>query len=204
MGKSKHWMKEHVTDPYVQLAKQEGYRARAVYKLLEINEKEKLFKPGQCIVDLGAAPGSWSEYAVQCVGPKGRVIALDILDMTPVSGADFIQGDFTQDAVLDQLIDKIGGRPVDLVISDMAPNLSGMKSIDQPRSMYLVELALDVAKQVLAPGGVFLAKVFQGSGVEVLAKDLRCYFNVIKHLKPKASRPRSRELYMLGKGFRGE
>lgn len=202
MTSSRRWMKEHVTDPYVLKAKQDGLRARAAYKLLEINEKEKILRPGMLVVDLGAAPGSWSVYAAEQVGRKGEIIALDILPMDEIDGVSFIQGDFTKDEVFESLLQMIDGRPVDLVLSDMAPNLSGVKSIDQPKSMYLVELALDIAQKILCPGGNFLTKAFQGSGIEELVSDARQHFKQIKHLKPDASRSRSREVYILAKGFK--
>lgn len=200
---SKRWLKEHFDDQYVKRAQAKGYLSRAAYKLLAIQEKDKLITPGMVVVDLGAAPGGWSQVAMELVGDKGKVIALDILPMEPISGVTFIQGDFREQTVLDQLFDAVGDRQVDVVISDMAPNLSGQKSIDQPRSMYLIELAWDCAKQVLRPGGHFLAKVFQGEGVDNFIKDLRLNFDTVKSRKPDASRARSREFYILGKGYLG-
>ena len=167
---SKAWLKEHRNDPYVQRAQREGYRSRACYKLLEIQEKDRLIKPGMTVLDLGSAPGGWSQVAVQLVGQHGRVVASDILPMDSIAGVEFVPGDFTEEAVFTQVLAALGGAPVDVVISDMAPNMSGVNAVDQPRSMYLVELALDMARQVLAPGGSFVAKVFQGEGFEVIVR----------------------------------
>jgi 23S rRNA (uridine2552-2'-O)-methyltransferase len=199
---SKRWLKEHFTDKYVKLARQKGYRSRAAYKLLAIQEKDKIIKPGMTVVDLGAAPGGWSEAAAKLVGEKGKVIAIDILPMQPIPGVEFIQGDFTDDKVLEAILQHIGKQPVDLVISDMAPNISGMKAIDQPRAMYLVELAWDFAQQVLKPGGAFLVKIFQGPGFETLLKEVKSHFSEVKIRKPEASRARSKEIFLLAKGFR--
>ena len=200
---SKAWLKEHRDDPYVQRAQREGYRSRACYKLLELQEKDRLIRPGMTVVDLGSAPGGWSQVAVELVGHKGRVVASDILHMDNLAGVDFIQGDFTENEVFEQILAAIGDDPVDLVISDMAPNMSGVNAVDQPRSMYLVELALDMARQVLAPGGSFVAKVFQGEGFDELFRDTRASFDKLLTRKPKASRPRSREVYLVAKGFKG-
>jgi len=200
---SKSWLKEHFNDPYVQQAQREGYRSRACYKLLEIQEKDKLIRPGMVLVDLGAAPGGWSQVAGQLVGDHGRVIASDILPVDSLEGVEFIQGDFTEDAVFQQILDAIGDAPVDLVISDMAPNMSGMSAVDQPQSMYLVELALDMSRRVLRPGGSFLCKVFQGEGFDELVRDARGCFGKVLVRKPAASRPRSREVYLLGRDFKG-
>lgn len=200
---SKRWLNEHFNDTYVKQAQKEGYRSRAAYKLLEINTKDKIIKRGMRVVDLGAAPGGWSMAARDLVGPKGQVIALDILKMDPMAGVEIIQGDFTEQTVLDQLLKILNNEPVDLVISDMAPNISGMKSIDQPRAMYLNELALECAQQILKPGGSFLAKLFQGTGVEEFVKALGPHFKQVKWRKPNASRARSREIYVLGTGFVG-
>jgi len=197
---SKQWLREHFNDEYVQRAQQEGYRSRAVYKLLEIQERDHLIKPGMTVVDLGAAPGGWTEIARNLVGRKGRVIATDILPMDPIEGVDFVLGDFRDDEVLQKLMKIIGDEPVDLVLSDMAPNMSGMDAVDQPRSMYLVELALDMARQVLKPGGDLLVKVFQGEGSEAYFRELRHEFQRLAIRKPKASRPRSREVYALARG----
>ncbi len=200
---SRAWLKEHRNDPYVLQAQKEGYRSRACYKLLEIQDKDKLIRPGQTVVDLGAAPGGWSQVAAGIVGPRGRVIASDILAMDSLEDVLFIQGDFTEEAVLAEILDAVGPEGADLVISDMAPNMSGMNAVDQPRSMYLVELALDLARQTLKPGGAFLSKVFQGEGFDELVRDARGSFDRVITRKPAASRPRSREVYLLGTGFRG-
>lgn len=200
---SKAWLKEHRDDPYVQQAQREGYRSRACYKLLELQEKDHLIRPGMTVVDLGSAPGGWSQVAADLVGHKGRVVASDILHMDNLAGVEFIQGDFTEDDVFELILAAIGGEPVDLVISDMAPNLSGVTAVDQPRSMYLVELALDMARRVLTPGGSFAAKVFQGEGFDELFRDTRGSFDKVMTRKPKASRPRSREVYLVARGYRG-
>ncbi|MDG1772547.1 MAG: 23S rRNA (uridine(2552)-2'-O)-methyltransferase RlmE [Oceanicoccus sp.] len=200
---SKGWLKEHFDDEYVKRSQREGYRSRACYKLLELNEKDRLIKPGMTVIDLGSAPGGWSQVAAQLVGHKGRVIASDILHMDSLAGVDFVQGDFTEEQVFDSIMQIIGDSPVDLVISDMAPNMSGMAAVDQPQSMYLVELALDMARQVLKPGGAFVAKVFQGEGFDQLLRDMRTSFSTVQSRKPAASRARSREVYQVGKGFKG-
>jgi 23S rRNA (uridine2552-2'-O)-methyltransferase len=203
MARSKssgRWLREHFDDPYVKQAQAEGWRSRAVFKLLELQEKYRLMRPGQCIVDLGAAPGGWSQLARQCVGPQGRVIALDILPMEPLEGITFILGDFTEDEPLVELEAELGKRQVDLVLSDMAPNMSGMDAVDQPRSMYLAELALDFALKRLRPGGDFVTKAFQGEGFDAFLAQCRESFDQVRVRKPKASRPRSREVYLLGTG----
>ena len=200
---SKNWLKEHRDDPYVQRAQQEGYRSRACYKLLEIQEKDKLIKPGMTVIDLGAAPGGWSQVAAKLVGHRGRVIASDILPMDTLEDVEFIQGDFNDEAVLDSILAALDERKADLVISDMAPNMSGMNAVDQPRSMYLVELALNLACQVLKPRGAFLSKVFQGEGFDELLRDTRLRFGKVLTRKPQASRPRSREVYLLARDFKG-
>lgn len=199
---SHRWLKEHFDDEFVRRAQAEGWRSRAVYKLQEINERDRLLKPGTTLVDLGAAPGGWSQYAARALGERGRVLALDILPMDALAGVDFIQGDFREEAVFAQLLATLAGTPVDLVISDMAPNTSGLKAVDQPKQMYLVELALDFARQTLRPGGDFLVKVFQGEGFDALLKDLRANFGSVATRKPKASRARSAELYLLARNFR--
>ncbi len=199
---SKAWLKEHRDDPYVQQAQREGYRSRACYKLLELQERDHLIRPGMTVLDLGSAPGGWSQVAVELVGHRGRVIASDILPMDNLAGVEFILGDFTEDAVFEAILAAIGEAPVDVVISDMAPNMSGVNAVDQPRSMYLVELALDMARQVLAPGGSFVAKVFQGEGFDELFRDARSAFAKVLTRKPKASRPRSREVYLVATGFK--
>ncbi|MFQ5487979.1 MAG: 23S rRNA (uridine(2552)-2'-O)-methyltransferase RlmE [Gammaproteobacteria bacterium] len=199
---SKRWLSEHHNDSYVKRAREEGYRSRAVYKLLEINERDRLLRPGMTVVDLGAAPGGWSQVATRLVGGKGQVIALDILPMEPLPGVDFIEGDFREQAVYDILLTKLAGRPVDLVISDMAPNISGMRAVDQPRSMYLVELAVDFSKEVLREGGGLVTKTFQGAGFQELVRDLHRSYEKVVTRKPQASRARSRETYIVARGFR--
>ncbi|MDN4503612.1 23S rRNA (uridine(2552)-2'-O)-methyltransferase RlmE [Alteromonadaceae bacterium BrNp21-10] len=198
------WMEEHLADPYVKQAKIDGYRSRASYKLIEINERDKLFRPGNVVMDLGSAPGGWSQVLVPLVGGKGRVIASDILPMDSIIGVTFIQGDFTDEAVYNQLVDELHGDRVDVVVSDMAPNISGVNAADQYSSIYLVELALDMARNVLKPGGSYCAKVFQGVGYEEYLKDVRSSFEKVLIRKPAASRPRSREVYIVGKGFKGK
>lgn len=200
---SKQWLKEHFDDVWVRKAQEDGYRSRAAYKLLEINQKDRLLKPGTVVVDLGAAPGGWSQIAERLVKPNGLVLASDILDMEAVGGVDFIKGDFTEEACFKQILAALGGRPVDLVMSDMAPNMSGMSDIDQPRAMYLIELAVDFAEQTLRPGGSLLMKVFQGEGFTELLQDLKRKFAVVVNRKPEASRSRSREVYVLAKDKRG-
>ncbi|MBE1298518.1 MAG: 23S rRNA (uridine(2552)-2'-O)-methyltransferase RlmE [Alteromonadaceae bacterium] len=200
---SKKWMEEHVNDPYVKKAQVDGYRSRASYKLIEINEKDKLFRPGSVVMDLGSAPGGWSQIVAPIVGESGRVIASDILHMDSIIDVDFIQGDFTEETVYNQILDVLGDDRVDVVISDMAPNLSGVNTADQYSSLYLVELALDMARNVLQPGGSFCAKVFQGVGYDEYVKDVRSSFNKVIVRKPAASRPRSREVYLVATGFKG-
>jgi 23S rRNA (uridine2552-2'-O)-methyltransferase len=197
---SKQWMREHVNDPYVQLAQKEGYRSRAAYKLLEIDEKDHLLKPGMVVVDLGATPGGWSQVAARKVGHAGKVIGLDLLPLDPIPGVDFIQGDFREDAVLKQLEDKLEGRKIGLVISDMAPNISGVATMDQARAMHLAELAMEFAIEHLTPEGSFLVKVFQGAGFEEYLKQMRSSFAKVVTRKPKASRDRSSEVYLLASG----
>ena len=206
MARSKssgRWLKEHFDDQYVKQSQKDGWRSRASYKLLEIQEKDKIIRSGMRVVDLGAAPGGWSQVAIQLVGEKGRVVASDILPMDAIADVDFVQGDFTEEAVLEQILETIGSDEVDLVISDMAPNMSGALSVDQPNAMYLVELALDLSRQVLRKGGVFLVKVFQGEGFDAYLKDMKTSFDKVLTRKPKASRDRSREVYLLAIGFRG-
>lgn len=198
---SKQWLKEHFGDAYVRRSQEDGYRSRASYKLLEIQDKDKLIEPGMKVVDLGSAPGGWSQVAADIVGDDGSVIACDLLAMDSLAGVQFIQGDFTDDAVLEQILQAIGDDGADLVISDMAPNISGMKDIDQPRVMYLAELALDLARSVLAPGSYLLVKVFQGAGFDEFQREMRASFKSVKVRKPKASRARSREVYLLGAQF---
>jgi len=198
---SQRWLKEHFNDIYVQKAQQEGYRSRAVYKLMEIQEKDRLIRPGMVVVELGAAPGGWSQYVAQCLGGRGRMIALDILPMDALADVTFIQGDFREQAVLDALYAELGDSAVNLVISDMAPNTSGVRSVDQAKSMYLVELALDFAQSRLAPGGDFLTKIFHGPGFDTLLRSLKSQFLTVQTRKPEASRARSQETYLLARGF---
>jgi 23S rRNA (uridine2552-2'-O)-methyltransferase len=198
---SGRWLQEHFDDEYVKKSQKDGYRSRAVYKLLEIDEKDQLLKPGMTVVDLGAAPGSWSEVAAQRVGEKGRVIALDILPMDSLPGVIFIQGDFREEGPYNALLEALGDSPVDLVMSDMAPNISGMKAVDQPRAMYLAELALELARKVLKPGGDLLVKAFNGEGIDAYKQELRKDFNKLIVRKPRASRPRSPEIYLLARGY---
>ena len=195
---SKAWMQEHVNDPYVKLAQKDGYRARAAYKLLEIDDKDRLIKPGMVVVDLGSTPGSWSQVAIQRLKGNGRVIALDLLPMVGIPGVEFIQGDFREDEILEQLEEKLNGQQIDLVISDMAPNISGISSVDQPNAVYLTELAVDFSLKWLKPEGNFLVKVFVGSGFEEIVKIMRDSFEKVVTRKPKASRDRSTEVYLLG------
>lgn len=205
MGRSKsshQWIQRHVNDEYVKRSQADGYRSRASYKLLEIQERDSLIQPGQVIVDLGAAPGGWSQVAVKLVGRKGRVLATDLLEMDPVQGVDFVQGDFREQAVVDELINLLDGRKVDLVISDIAPNISGMSAVDQPRSMYLCELALDFARQQLKSGGSLVVKAFHGAGFDDFIRDARTSFSRVVTRKPKASRSKSREVYMVATGFK--
>ena len=200
---SKAWLREHREDPYVQQAQREGYRSRACYKLIELQERDRLIRPGMTVIDLGSAPGGWSQVAAEQVGRRGRVIASDILPMDSIAGVEFIQGDFTEEEILRRILDAVGDAPVALVMSDMAPNMSGMNAVDQPRSIYLVELALDLARQVLAPGGCFVAKVFQGEGFDELLLEARRLFRRVSTRKPRASRARSREMYLVARDFRG-
>lgn len=199
---SNKWLQEHFSDEFVLRAQQEGYRSRASYKLLELNDKDALLKQGMTVIDLGAAPGGWSQIAVDLVGQKGKVVALDILEMDPIPDVDFIHGDFREEAVLEQLMATIGGRPVDLVMSDMAPNTSGVKGIDQPRSIYLCELALELSLTVLKPGGNMVVKVFQGEGFDEFLRACRQSFTKVVSRKPDASRDRSREIYLVAQGLR--
>jgi len=198
-GSSRRWLSEHFSDPYVKQAQKEGYRSRAVYKLLEIHQRSRLFKPKMTVVDLGAAPGGWSQLVRQLIGSKGQVFALDILPMDPVPDVEFIQGDFTDEAVLETLNERLGEQKVDWVISDMAPNTSGNESVDIPRSVYLSELALDFALKVLNQEGGFLVKVFQGEGFDVYLAKIKRHFKSVSVRKPKASRSRSREVYILAR-----
>lgn len=205
MGRSKssgRWMQEHFNDEYVKMAQIKGYRSRAVFKLSEIQDKDQIIKPGMNVIDLGAAPGGWSQFAQEIIGKRNKIIALDILPMEPIEGVDFIQGDFREQAVLDELYAVLEGAEVNLVMSDMAPNMSGNKAVDQPRSVYLAELALDTAIAVLAKGGTFLVKLFHGEGFEEFYQEVQTSFSKVVIRKPKASRPRSNEVYILAKRFK--
>jgi 23S rRNA (uridine2552-2'-O)-methyltransferase len=197
---SKAWMHEHINDEFVKRAQKEGYRARAAYKLIEIDDKDKLIKPGMTIVDLGATPGSWSQVVMQRLKGQGRIIALDLLEMEPIKGVEFIQGDFREDAVLKQLENSLNGKQVDLVIADMAPNITGITIVDQAGAAYLTELALEFSKEWLKPNGNFLVKVFIGEGFDEILKNMRLLFDKVVTRKPKASRGRSNEVYLLGIG----
>ncbi|WP_439100489.1 23S rRNA (uridine(2552)-2'-O)-methyltransferase RlmE [Congregibacter sp.] len=199
---SKAWLREHRDDPYVQQAQRDGYRSRACYKLLELQEREKIIRPGMTVLDLGSAPGGWSQVAAELVGKRGQVIASDILPMDHIEGVDFVQGDFTEDDVFERILAEMGDKRADLVISDMAPNMSGVSAVDQPKSIYLVELALDMATRVLVPGGAFVTKVFQGEGFDELFRSTREEFDKVLTRKPSASRPRSREVYLVARGRR--
>ncbi len=205
MARSKssgQWLQQHVNDPYVKQAQKDGYRSRSAYKLIQLNEKDRLIRPGMLVVDLGSAPGGWSQVAGRLVGSRGRVVATDILPMDGLTNVEFIQGDFTEETVLAQILAALGGNKPDLVICDLAPNISGIDSADQAASMYLVELALDMCRQVLQPGGNFVSKVFQGSGSEDFLKQVRRSFDKVSVRKPSASRPKSREVYFVAKGFK--
>lgn len=199
---SSRWLKEHFNDHYVQQAQKKGLRSRAVFKLEEIQQRDRIIKPGDTVVDLGAAPGGWSQFAVEQVGSPGRVIACDILPMDPIAGVDFLQGDFREASVLNALLERVGDAKVNVVLSDMAPNFSGNENVDIPRSMYLVELALDMCRDVLTPGGKFVVKVFQGEGFDAFFKALRMAFSSVKTRKPDSSRARSREVYLVASGYK--
>ena len=198
---SKRWLEEHARDKYVRRSKEEGYRSRASFKLLEIQEKDRFIKRGMTVVDLGSAPGGWSQVAKRLVGEQGRVFASDILPMEPISGVNFIQGDFTETGVLEQLTAEVQGESVDLVISDMAPNITGISAVDQPNSIYLAELALDLARSILGEGAYFLVKMFEGEGTDAFRQRLSREFLGVKIRKPTASRARSREFYLLAEEF---
>lgn len=198
---SKQWLSSHFADPYVKKAQAQGYRSRAIYKLQEIDERDHLLKPGLTVIDLGASPGGWTQYVTQKLQGRGLIIAMDILPMDALSGVQFVQGDFTEDAVFEQLLTYIPTRGVDLLLSDMAPNMSGMASVDIPRAMALAELALDFAQRVLKPNGNMLIKVFHGEGFEELMANIRQLFKKVVARKPSASRSQSREMYVLAKGY---
>ncbi|MBO1271538.1 MULTISPECIES: 23S rRNA (uridine(2552)-2'-O)-methyltransferase RlmE [Shewanella] len=199
---STRWMQEHFDDHYVKLAQKRGLRSRAAFKLEELQQKDQLIKPGMTVVDLGAAPGGWSQVAVKLVGEQGKLVACDILPMDPIVGVDFLQGDFREESVLETLLQMVGDDKVDVVLSDMAPNMSGSDATDQPRAMYLVELALDMCHQVLAPGGSFAVKVFQGEGFDEYMKAVKQAFTTVKTRKPESSRARSREVYLVATGYK--
>ena len=207
MGKKKSssraWLKEHHDDIFVQRAQKEGYRSRAVYKLMEINDKDQILRRGMSVLDLGSAPGGWSQVAAKLVGEAGRVVASDILLMDALPDVVFVQGDFTEQETYDRIVASLNDKPLDVVLSDMAPNMSGMPEVDQPRSMYLVELATELAERALAPGGAFITKVFQGEGFEPWFRQIRGRFDRVTTRKPSASRPRSREVYIVATGFKG-
>ena len=201
MPNSKSWLRRHLTDPYVKEAQRLGYASRAAFKLLGIQERDKILKSGMTVIDLGSAPGGWSQVASQYVGEHGRVIAIDLLPMDVPTGVTFIQGDFNDDSVLNELISSLNGKKADVMISDMAPNLSGQRSIDLPRSIHLLELALDCAHKILKPNGTFLFKAFQGAGLETFLKSVKSSFSQVKYRKPDASRSESTEVYVLAIGF---
>jgi 23S rRNA (uridine2552-2'-O)-methyltransferase len=200
---SGNWLSRHVNDPFVKQAQRDGYRSRSAYKLIELNEKDKLLRPGMRVMDLGSAPGGWSQVAGKLVGAKGRVLATDILPMGELKNVDFIQGDFTEDAIVQQVLDWLGGEKFDLIISDIAPNISGIESADQGKSIWFLELALDTVRKTLKPGANFAAKMFQGSGSDEYLKELRKHFVKVLIRKPEASRKKSREVYLVAKGFKG-
>jgi 23S rRNA (uridine2552-2'-O)-methyltransferase len=199
---STRWLQEHFSDHFVQQAQKKGLRSRAVFKLDEIQQRDKLLRPGMTVVDLGAAPGGWSQFVVDHLHGNCRVIACDILPMDPIAGVDFLEGDFRDEAVLQTLLSRIGGNTVDIVLSDMAPNMSGNDNVDQPRAMYLIELALEMCHQVLKPGGSFVVKVFHGQGFEEFLKAVRAAFTTVKTRKPESSRARSREVYLVATGYK--
>jgi 23S rRNA (uridine2552-2'-O)-methyltransferase len=196
-------LQRHVSDPFVKKAQLDGYRSRSAYKLTELNEKDRLVRPAMRVMDLGSAPGGWSQVLGKLVGAKGRVLATDILPMEPIKNVDFIQGDFTEEAIVAQLLDWLGGGKFDLIVSDIAPNITGIDSADQASSMYFLELALDTVRQTLKPGATFVAKMFQGSGSDEYIKELRTSFEKVLIRKPAASRAESREVYIVAKGFKG-
>jgi 23S rRNA (uridine2552-2'-O)-methyltransferase len=201
---SASWLSRHVNDPFVKQAQRDGYRSRSAYKLIELNEKDKLIRPGMRVMDLGSAPGGWSQVAGRLVGEKGRVLATDILPMDDLKNVDFMQGDFTDEAIVQKVLDWLGGEKFDLIISDIAPNISGIASADQGRSIWFLELALDTVRKTLKPGANFAAKMFQGSGSDEYLKELRTHFDKVLIRKPEASRKKSREVYLVAKGFKGE
>ncbi len=199
---SSRWLKEHFDDPFVKMAQKDGYRSRASYKLLEVQEKDRILRPGMTVIDLGSAPGGWSQVTSRVIGDKGTLIASDILPMSTIADVTFIEGDFTEESVFNEIMDAVGNKPVDLVISDMAPNMSGIRNADQAAAMYLCELALDLASKVLRPGGDFLIKVFHGEGFDDYLRDVRSRFEKVQMRKPASSRDRSREQYLIARGMR--
>jgi 23S rRNA (uridine2552-2'-O)-methyltransferase len=199
---SSRWLQEHVNDPFVKQAQKEGYRSRSSYKLIQLNEKDRLIRPGMLVVDLGSAPGGWSQVLGRTLGGKGRVVATDILPMDALNNVEFIQGDFTESPVIEQILETLGGKKPDLIVCDLAPNIGGIDSADQAASMYLVELALDLVRKILKPKGDFVVKVFQGDGSDAYLKDVRSSFEKVSVRKPAASRARSREVYLVAKGFK--
>jgi 23S rRNA (uridine2552-2'-O)-methyltransferase len=201
---SASWLSRHVSDPFVKQAQKDGYRSRSAYKLIELNDKDKLIRPGMRVLDLGSAPGGWSQVAGRIIGDKGRILATDILPMEPLKNVDFIQGDFTDEAIVGQLLEWLGGGKFDLIISDIAPNITGIDVADQATSMYFLELALDTVCKTLKPGATFVAKMFQGAGSDQYVKELRRHFDKVLIRKPAASRKESREVYLVAKGFKGE
>ncbi len=198
---SSRWLKEHFDDPFVKMAQKDGYRSRASYKLLEVQEKDRILRPGMTVIDLGSAPGGWSQVTSRVIGDQGTLIASDILPMSAIADVTFIEGDFTEQRVFNEIMDAVGNRPVDLVISDMAPNMSGIRTADQAAAMYLCELALDLASKVLRPGGDFLIKIFHGDGFDEYLRDVRSRFEKVQMRKPTSSRDRSREQYLLARGM---
>ena len=200
---SSRWLQRHVNDPYVKQAQREGYRSRSAYKLVELDQKDRLIRPGMRVMDLGSAPGGWSQVLSRRLGERGKVLATDILPMEPIDNVDFIQGDFTDEAIVGQIHDWLGGAKFDLIVSDIAPNITGIDSADQASSIYFLELALDTVRETLKPGATFVAKMFQGAGSDQWLKDLRGSFQKVSIRKPEASRSRSREIYVVAKGFRG-
>jgi 23S rRNA (uridine2552-2'-O)-methyltransferase len=201
---SGRWLQRHLSDPYVKQAQKDGYRSRSAYKLIELNEKDRFIRPGMRVMDLGSAPGGWSQVLSRMLGGKGWVLATDILPMDPIRNVDFVQGDFTDEAVLKTLLERAGGEKFDLIVSDIAPNLTGIDSADQASSMYFLELAVDTVRRTLKPGATFVAKMFQGSGSDAWLKDLRTSFQKVSIRKPGASRPESREVYVVAKGFKAQ
>ena len=200
---SSRWLQRHVNDPYVKQAQREGYRSRSAYKLVELDQKDRLIRPGMRVMDLGSAPGGWSQVLSRRLGERGKVLATDILPMEPIDNVDFIQGDFTDEAIVGQIHDWLGGAKFDLIVSDIAPNITGIDSADQASSIYFLELALDTVRETLKPGATFVAKMFQGAGSDQWLKDLRGSFQKVSIRKPGASRPESREVYVVAKGFKG-